>query len=105
MTPNFFSTTWAAVAPALANHLWQSSLFAIAMWLLTLVWRKNQAQARYWLWMAASVKFLIPFFLLIALGGRLAAPRVTTETKTTFFWAMEQVTQPFTHQPSALSSS
>ena len=104
MTPNFLSSTWNTIAPALGNHLWQSTLFAIAMWLLTLLWRKNQAQARYWLWMAASLKFLVPFSLLIALGGRMATPRVAPETTNTFFWAMEQVTQPFAHQPSALSS-
>lgn len=46
---------------SLANHLWQSTLFAAAAGLLTLSLRKNRAQTRYWLWLAASVKFLIPF--------------------------------------------
>ena len=104
MTTNFLSFLWNTLAPALGNHLWQSTLFAMAMWLLTLRWRKNQAQARYWLWMAASLKFLVPFSLLIALGGRMATPRVVTGTQTTFFWAMEQVTQPFAHQRSAVIS-
>jgi bla regulator protein blaR1 len=51
-----------------ANHLWQSTLFAAAAWLLTVALRKNHASVRYRLWLAASVKFLIPFSLLI--GGR-----------------------------------
>ena len=45
----------------LANHLWQSTLFAVIAWLLTLALRKNRAAMRYWIWLAASIKFLIPF--------------------------------------------
>ena len=47
------------------NHLWQSSLFVVAVWVLTLVLRTNRAAVRYWLWLAASVKFLLPFSLLV----------------------------------------
>src|SRR6266567_1254774 len=54
-----------------ANHLLQSTLFAAAAALLTLVLKKNHARARYWLWLAASLKFLIPFSLLVDLGSRL----------------------------------
>ena len=43
--------------------------------MLTFTLRKNQARVRYRLWLAASVKFLIPFSLLISLGGHLARPR------------------------------
>jgi hypothetical protein len=43
------------------NHLWQSTAFATAAWLLTLVLRKNRAAVRYSVWLAASVKFLVPF--------------------------------------------
>ncbi len=45
----------------LANHLWQSTLCIAVAWLLTLALRNNRAAARYWVWLAASVKFLIPF--------------------------------------------
>ena len=65
----------------LANHLWQSTLFAAVAGLLTLALRKNRAQTRYWLWLAASVKFLIPFSLLVDMGshwGRHATPAITT---------------------------
>lgn len=54
---------------ALANHLWQSTLFAVAAALLSIAFRKNRAKVRYWLWFSASVKFLVPFWLLIALGS------------------------------------
>ena len=50
------------------NHLWQSSLFAAAAGLLTLALRKNRAGVRYWLWLTASCKFLLPFSWLIAMG-------------------------------------
>ena len=51
-----------------ANHLWQSSVFALAVWLLTLALRRNQARIRYVLWMLASLKFLLPFSLLVSIG-------------------------------------
>ena len=43
-----------------ADHLWQSSVFAGAAGLLTLTLRKNRARLRHWLWLVASCKFLIP---------------------------------------------
>lgn len=54
---------------AITNHLWQSTVFGAVAGLLTLVLRKNHASARYWVWLAASVKFLAPFALLVALGS------------------------------------
>jgi uncharacterized protein (TIGR03435 family) len=56
----------------LANHLWQSTVCVAVAWLLTLVLRKNRAAVRYWIWLAASVKFLIPFSLLVSAGGYFA---------------------------------
>ena len=57
---------------ALADHLWQSSLFALAAGLLTLALRSNAARLRFWLWFAASLKFLVPFTALVFLGTGLA---------------------------------
>jgi hypothetical protein len=57
---------------ALTNHLWQSTLFAVLVWILAFVLRKNRAQIRYWLWFSASFKFFVPFTLLMTLGGYLA---------------------------------
>jgi len=56
---------------SLANHLWQSTLFAAVVWVVTLALRKNRAAVRHRLWLAASMKFLIPFSLLVSLGGRI----------------------------------
>jgi len=58
----------------LANHLWQSTVFAAVVALATLAMRRNAARLRYWLWLSASVKFLIPFSLLVGLGGGVARP-------------------------------
>jgi uncharacterized protein (TIGR03435 family) len=57
---------------AVGDHLWQSTLFAAMVWALTLALEQHHARVRYWLWMAASVKFLIPFAALVAIGEWLA---------------------------------
>lgn len=54
----------------LTNHMWQSTVFAVVIALLAICFRKDRAQVRYWLWLSASLKFLLPFSLLIALGSR-----------------------------------
>ena len=68
----------------LGNHLWQSTLFAALVWPLTLLLKKNRAQLRYWLWLSASMKFLIPFSLLVSIGNHvdLTAWRSTASTPT-----------------------
>jgi bla regulator protein blaR1 len=96
MIPKYLSAIWATIAPALGDHLWQSTLFAIAAGLLTLVLHKNHARTRYWLWLAASVKFLIPFSLLVGMGSHLAWSRGSAGTKAGFYFAMEEIGQPFT---------
>src|SRR5712691_11721497 len=96
MIPQYLSAMWTAIAPALGNHLWQSTLFAIAGGLLTLMLRKNHARARYWLWLSASVKFLIPFSLLIGMASHLASPRGSAGTNAGWYFAMEELSQPFT---------
>jgi beta-lactamase regulating signal transducer with metallopeptidase domain len=57
------------VMTAVLDHLWQSTLFAGAAALVTLLFRDQAARVRFWLWFAASVKFLLPFAALAALGG------------------------------------
>jgi beta-lactamase regulating signal transducer with metallopeptidase domain len=54
---------------ALFNHLWQSTLFAAAILALTFLLRRNGARVRHLLWLAASLKFLVPFALVAALGA------------------------------------
>ena len=79
----------------LANHLWQSTAFAGLVWLLTLLLRKNRAQARYLLWLVASAKFLLPFGLLTGLGRLLAWPGTAAVPQPRLFLAMETIGQPF----------
>jgi bla regulator protein BlaR1 len=89
---------------ALANHLWQSTVFAAVAWLLTLALRKNQARTRYWLWLIASVKFLIPFSLLTAIGSHLSWTTAASIGQPAVSVVMEQITQPFPAiQPDAIS--
>ena len=81
---------------ALLNHLWQSTLFAAAIALLALLLRKNRASVRHSLWLAASVKFLVPFSLFVAIGQqidfRAASPAAAAQVTT----VVEQIGQPFT---------
>ncbi|HEY2010434.1 MAG TPA: M56 family metallopeptidase [Rhizomicrobium sp.] len=60
------------MTPALLDHLWQSTLFAGGAGILALSLRKNPARLRFKLWFAASLKFLLPFAALSALGGNLS---------------------------------
>jgi bla regulator protein blaR1 len=73
------ASLWTGMVPALANHLWQSTVFGVAVWGMTLLLHNNQAQVRYRLWLAASVKFLIPFSLLISLGAVLPKPQLSVK--------------------------
>src|SRR6267143_2485422 len=86
---------WIALAPTMGNHLWQSTLFAFTAGLLTLALRKNRAQARYWLWLAASAKFLVPFSLLVVMGSHLPWSRGSAGAKAGLSFVMKQVGQPF----------
>jgi bla regulator protein blaR1 len=96
MSSQYFSTIWTALAPALGNHLWQSTLFATAAGLLTLVLRQNHARTRYWLWLAASAKFLIPYSLLVWVGSHVAWSHSSSGSNAGLYVAMEEVSQPFT---------
>jgi len=54
---------------ALLDHLWQSTLFGVAIGSITLLLRSNSAALRHTLWLLASLKFLVPFSVLYALGA------------------------------------
>src|SRR5215813_12438549 len=58
----------------LANHLWQSTVFAFLVMLLTLALKNNRAETRFWLVLTASLKFLIPFSVLTGIGAFFPAP-------------------------------
>ncbi len=84
----------------ITNHLWQSTVFALAVALMALAFRKNRAEVRYWLWLSASLKFLVPFSLLIGVGMRvwdaLRAGKIATHAAApSVSQAMIEVAQPF----------
>lgn len=93
MIATFWNESWTA---ALVNHLWQSTIVVGVAWLLTSVLRRNHARVRYWVWLAASVKFLLPLSLLIAAGEWLqpliAGPIIE---KPSVAATLQQVAQPF----------
>lgn len=76
---------------ALADHLWQSTWFVCAAWLVTLLFRSD-ARARYWIWFAASLKFLVPFSLLTAFGRQF----VWQVDETAFLPLVQHVAVPLT---------
>jgi uncharacterized protein (TIGR03435 family) len=75
------------------NHLWQSTVFGGVVLLLNLALRRNAARVRYWLWFAASMKFVIPFSLLVALGSHVHL-RGGTAPATTLPVIFEQLAAP-----------
>ena len=54
----------------MTQHLLQSTFFAGLAGLAALALRNNAARVRHWLWLAASIKFLIPFSFLVGLGSK-----------------------------------
>jgi bla regulator protein blaR1 len=77
------------------NHLWQSTLFTGAVALLALAFRRNRAQVRYWLWLAASVKFLIPFSALLWIGSQIELVPIERSGQA-IVSVLDNVAQPFT---------
>jgi uncharacterized protein (TIGR03435 family) len=77
------------------NHLWQSTVAFLIAWLFALILRNNHARMRYWVWMIASVKFLVPFSLFIAAGEGLRRLFVAPIQRPALAAVMEQITQPY----------
>jgi bla regulator protein BlaR1 len=78
---------------AIADHLWQSTWFAFAVWLFAQFVRKDSARVRYWVWLAASVKFLVPFAFLSWIGNHFV---LQLDDKPTLLPIMQQVAAPLT---------
>ncbi len=77
------------------DHLWQSTLCAAAIALLTLAFRRTHAQVRYWLWFTASLKFLVPFAALTAIGAQFQWRNTLPQAPPAWTIAFEAVSQPF----------
>ena len=78
------------------NHILQSTVFAVVAGLLTLLLRNNHARTRYWIWLTASMKFLIPFSLFVELGHRLSYSAAPAITYPQVAFVMDEISQPFT---------
>jgi TonB family protein len=57
--------------PALANHLWQATLFAALVLCASLLLRGAPARLRYALWLMAALKFAVPSALLAYVAAAL----------------------------------
>jgi len=79
----------------MTNHLLQSTVFAALAAMLTLALRNNHARTRYWIWLVASMKFLIPFSLFVELGHRLTWQSAPVVTQPRVAFVMDQISQPF----------
>jgi bla regulator protein BlaR1 len=99
----FSSSLMAAIEAPFANHLWQSTLFAGVAGLLTLALKKNSARVRYWVWLVASVKFLVPFSLLINIGNYMGWSK--TSVPSGFSFVIEEMSQPFSAASSHAEAS
>ena len=89
-----------------ADHLWQSTLFAALAGLLTLALRKNRPQVRYAVWLAASLKFLVPVAALAAVGARFGSrsPAMIAGPPLTFVVdSWDALSQPFSRPGAAVT--
>jgi uncharacterized protein (TIGR03435 family) len=78
------------------NHLWQSTMFACVVALLSVAFRRNRARVRYGLWFAASAKFLVPFAALTAAGSLIEWTQAPSPVATVMTSpAMREVSAPF----------
>jgi bla regulator protein blaR1 len=94
MTRPWSLLTWAVLGAPIANHLWQSTVFAALAGLLTLTLLRHRAQLRHAIWLAASVKFLVPFGALLTVGGYVGWPS-SVRVQPDMTLVLDAVSQPF----------
>ena len=81
--------------PALANHLWQTTAVVAIVWAITSVLRSNSASLRFRFWLLASMKFLLPFSLLVAAGQHLWPTTTSTSPPQTLGTIVTRAVQPY----------
>ena len=91
----FSVPAWPPALNAILNHLWQSTLFAALVALLTLALRNNHARWRSRLWLAASIKFLVPFSVLVSIGNRFGWHTAGPAAQPGVAYLIEEVGQAF----------
>lgn len=71
MNPYELIAEWSGrVWPALANHLWQATLFSLLALAAAITLRRAPARARYFAWLVALLKFALPSVLLFFLAAQ-----------------------------------
>ena len=80
-----------------ADHLWQSTLTASAAGGLVWLLRNGEARLRHAIWTAASLKFLVPFALLVEIGRRLGARQIPAESTGSVVTTVLAIGQPFSN--------
>ncbi|HKE85062.1 MAG TPA: M56 family metallopeptidase [Vicinamibacterales bacterium] len=87
--------TWSA--PRLAAHLWEATVIAALVGLFALLLRRSGAHLRYWLWLAASMKFFVPLSAMAALGSAIAMlmPATVMTTGTLATRSLEFIQRPY----------
>jgi bla regulator protein BlaR1 len=85
---------------AIVDHVWQSTWFAFAAWIFARCLRKDLAQVRCCIWLAASIKFLFPFALLSWIGGQFI---VAIDDRTMLLPIVKHVASPLTSAAAAIS--
>jgi uncharacterized protein (TIGR03435 family) len=60
---------WNGSPARVTRHLVESTLFALVVFLLTVLLRRSGARIRHGLWLSASLKFLVPLSALVGLGA------------------------------------
>jgi uncharacterized protein (TIGR03435 family) len=83
---------------AVLTHLWQSTLFAAVVAAGTLALRRNHAAIRYAAWLAASIKFLVPFAVLTAIGAELGPRRPAVGEATELVFTVDAAGRAFVPQ-------
>ena len=79
----------------IANHLWQSTVFTLAVMLLAFALRNKRAAVRHRLWLIASIKFLVPFALFTAIGSQLHWEKASTTVAAPVSTAIVRLSEPF----------
>ncbi|MGA8014087.1 MAG: M56 family metallopeptidase [Candidatus Acidiferrales bacterium] len=89
----------------LFNHLWQSTLCAAAAWILTRALRENRAAVRYGVWLAASLKFLVPFSALVYVGERFGWRAAPVTAQPQWLFVAGEIGRPFPSQTPAVGAA
>lgn len=87
-----------AIVVGVLNHLWQSTVVLALCGLLAWWLRHHCADVRYRLWLAASIKFVIPFGAFVALGRQIGWPTATAMPQPGVAAVLDSINQPVTAQ-------